>query len=115
MAVTVQRAPLSAPLSPMQEAVVMLIALGHTYGEIAEFLHLDTETVRYHTRAAADKMPGDLESRMKVIVWMRGASADVLTGATLKLALMEQMKFRVTGSVLNELRPHGAPTTSEVG
>ncbi len=74
----------SAPLSPMQYAVTVLLGLGKSHPEIAEELHITVDTVRWHMRYAAGKIPGDLPREAKLVAWVRGASLDVLEGLTLR-------------------------------
>ncbi len=60
--------------------MVALLARDETYRLIALRLSISVATVRFHLANAARKIPGDLEVRMKIIFWSRGATLDQLTG-----------------------------------
>ena len=77
---TKQRIPLLEKFTTMESLVVALLARGETYRMIALRLYISTATVRFHLANAARKIPGDLEVRMKIHFWCRGATLDQLTG-----------------------------------
>ena len=79
-----ERAPLLAPLSAMQEIVVDLLGIGFTYTELAAQLEISEEVVREHAKRAAKKIASDLPTQARVVAWARGASQDVLQGLTLR-------------------------------
>jgi DNA-binding CsgD family transcriptional regulator len=82
------RVPTVTPLSPMQRMVADLLGIGLTADSVAANLKITRAGVRYHVQSAAKKIPGDLPAQMRVIAWARGASVDVLQGATLKVEVM---------------------------
>ena len=86
------RAPLTAPHSPMQSLVCDFLGLGMTYAELAEELHISPDMVREHTKRAAAKIPGDLPAQMRCIAWARGASLDVLRGMSLRAEVNEKAR-----------------------
>lgn len=94
---TLQRAPLREELTPMQRAVVNLLALNYTHAMIAETLHISKSTVRYHLYLAVAKMPGDLPAEQRAVVWARGATLDVLEGTALKLEAINSATAWVDG------------------
>ncbi len=75
-----QRTPLLEKFTTMESLVVALLARGETYRMIALRLYISIATVRFHLANAARKIPGDLEVRMKILFWCRGATLDQLTG-----------------------------------
>lgn len=77
---TDQRTPLLDKFTGTESIVVALLARGETYRLIALRLHISVATVRFHLANAARKIPGDLEMRMRIIFWCRGATIDQLTG-----------------------------------
>ncbi|HTJ62107.1 MAG TPA: hypothetical protein VL333_13030 [Candidatus Saccharimonadales bacterium] len=79
-----ERVALLAPFSTMQEIVVDLLGVGLTYTELAVHLKISEEVVREHAKRAARKIPSDLPTQMRCIVWARGATLDVLQGLTLR-------------------------------
>ena len=78
-ATTKQRTPLLGKFTTMETLVVALLARGESYRLIALRLHIAIATVRFHLANAARKIPGDLEVRMKILFWCRGATLDQLT------------------------------------
>lgn len=78
--VTKKRIPLLRKFTIMETLVVALLSRGEAYRMIALRLNISVATVRFHLANAARKIPGDLEVRMKVIFWCRGAKLDQLTG-----------------------------------
>lgn len=82
-----ERAPLLKPLTAQEELVAVMVAHGHNYADIAERIGCAPRTVNKHAEKAALKIPGDLPAQMKLVVWMRGAPLDVLTGAWLRSPL----------------------------
>lgn len=80
----IARAPLKAALTPMQAVCVDLVGLFGDYRVVADLLGLGYYTVREYINAASKKMHGDLPPQLRVMVWARGASLDVLEGTTLR-------------------------------
>jgi DNA-binding NarL/FixJ family response regulator len=78
-----KRAPLFAPMTRAQQAVVAALARNAEYDEIARWLSVKERTVRYHVGEAARKIPGNLPPKMRIIMWARGATIDMLEGRTL--------------------------------
>lgn len=96
------RVPLRASLTPTQEVVTMLVGTGHNYAEIAEVLSISAFTAKRHAEDAAAKIPGDLPTQMKLAVWARGGTLDVLDGSTLRTTLHAQREHsRQSGRVAN--------------
>ncbi len=77
---TDQRTPLLDKFTGTESIVVALLARGETYRLIALRLSISIATVRFHLSNAAEKIPGNLEMRMRIIFWSRGATLDQLTG-----------------------------------
>ena len=77
---TDQRTPLLDKFTGTESIVVALLARGETYRLIALRLSISIATVRFHLSNAAEKIPGNLEMRMRIIFWSRGATPDQLTG-----------------------------------
>ena len=75
-----QRIPLLKKFTTMESLVVALLARGEAYRLIALRLSISIATVRFHLSNAAEKIPGNLEMRMRIIFWSRGATLDQLTG-----------------------------------
>lgn len=88
------RAPTTAPLSTMQLVVAELLGLGLPAEDVAAELRITIEGVRHHVKRAAAKIPSDLPAQQRVVAWARGASADVLQGATLKVEVMNRRDRR---------------------
>jgi DNA-binding CsgD family transcriptional regulator len=89
---SLERLALDPPLSPMQTVCVTLLALGKGFVEIGDLLHISPATVAMHIKVAANKMPGDLPHRLRVIAWARGATIDVMTGHQLKAIVMDEAR-----------------------
>lgn len=85
-----ERVKLRVPLSPVQNVIVSLLAIGYEQPEIARELHITLHSVKGHIKAAALKVPGDLPAVPKLIVWMRGATREVLIGSAFKGLIMDQ-------------------------
>ncbi len=75
-----ERIPLLKKFTIMESLVVALLSRGETYRMIAMRLYITTATVRFHIANAGRKVPGNLQSRMKILFWCRGATLDQLTG-----------------------------------
>lgn len=86
----IERVPTLLPMTTMQYAVAVLLGLKYTYGEVATALGISGRTVRFHTVRAADRIPGDLPTQMKVMAWARGASLDVLEGNALYIEVRRE-------------------------
>lgn len=74
----IRRVATARPLSNTQRAVAALLSLGHTAAGIGERLGCKPSTVRWHIEQAADRIPGNLEAKHRLIVWYRGGGLDVL-------------------------------------
>lgn len=85
-----QRAPTTAPLSAMQLVVAELLGIGQTAEAVAESLRITVDGVRHHVKRAAAKIPSDLPAQQRVVAWARGATTDVLQGATLKVEVINR-------------------------
>lgn len=79
----VDRVEPETPLTLSEEVVAKLVGLGFTYGQIAAQLRIASETVRWHAKRAAGKIPGAASARDKLFMWARGATLDVLLGSGL--------------------------------
>jgi hypothetical protein len=79
-----ERAPLYAPLTPTQKVVVSMVGRGFSYVTIADTLAISVFTAKRHAEDAAAKIPGDLPTQMKLIMWWRGASCAILDGSSLQ-------------------------------
>ena len=77
---TKQRAPLFDDFTGMESLMVAMLGRGEPYKIIALRLYTTIANVRFHLANAAKKIPGDLEVRMKILFWCRGATLDQLTG-----------------------------------
>lgn len=88
------RAATTSPLSAMQLIVAELLGLGLPAEDVAIELHISIEGVRHHVKRAAAKIPSDLPAQQRVIAWARGATADVLQGATLKVEIVNRRDRR---------------------
>lgn len=84
------RAATASPLSRMQYIVAELLGSGLPVDVVAAELHITVDGVRHHVKAAAAKIPSDLPAQAAVIAWARGATADVLQGASLKVEVMNR-------------------------
>lgn len=67
-----ERAPTAHPLTPAEMRVVELVARGMSYEQIAARLGLGRGTIKTHVTRAADKIPGDLPRRLRLINWFHG-------------------------------------------
>lgn len=83
-----ERAPTSKPVSRMQIVVATLLGLGRAHDEIATQLSININTVRWHLKELAKRIPGDLPAEARVVAWVRGATQDVLEGKTLRYEIM---------------------------
>lgn len=95
------------PFTHMQGMCVALLVHDKDFSEIAKHLLISPLTVKDHIEKAAAKIPGDLPPMLKILVWARGATLDVLTGDHLRRSLAyqrEQERFRRT---LAGLEPSG--------
>lgn len=78
------RAPLSGPLSPRQWYIVQAVCEGRAAREVAVELGVSEAAIRDHIRRAAQRINSDLPRLMRLVLWYRGASPDMLTGATVR-------------------------------
>lgn len=76
----VLRVPLKRPLTRHQLVVASLVAERYSAAEISAVTGISERTVHWHTRRAADRIPGDLPPIERVCAWYRGATIQVLTG-----------------------------------
>ena len=72
------RVPCDPPLTPVQFKVAALLGSGHTVEDAARALKVSLSTVKFHVRQAADRIPGDLPPRFRLIAWYRKAPLSVL-------------------------------------
>lgn len=72
------RVPCTPPLTPVQFKVAALLSGGHSVEGVAQLLHVSISTVKFHVRQAADRVPGDLPPRFRLIAWYRKAPLSVL-------------------------------------
>lgn len=77
---TVERVRPKYGLTGQEMLITGLIAEGRNYSAIADLLSITRDTVKWHAKNAAAKIPGDLPAQMKLAVWYRGAPIFVLTG-----------------------------------
>ena len=97
--VEVRRAPLrTGRVSPMQEAVAVLAAIGLTNDEIADALSVGEAAVRFHLKALARKIDSDLPAKQRVVAWVRGATPEVLTGSGLKASVATRVVASTNGN-----------------
>ena len=76
----VLRAPLFRAFTRAEQAVVAALGRGAEYSEIAEWLSVKPRTVKFHAEGAAAKIPGNLPAKTRIIMWVRGATIDMLEG-----------------------------------
>ncbi len=75
------RVPLLAPFTKPQAEVVQLIGQGLTAPQIAARLCIPYSAVVDRMTWAAKKIPGDLPPWVRILVWSRGATLEVLGAA----------------------------------
>lgn len=75
-----RRVPCVPPLTPAQEQVVALVAEGLTMPAIAGRLGVSVNTVKFHAKLAAQRIPGTLTARSRFVLWWQGADLRVLSG-----------------------------------
>ena len=61
-----------------------MVGMGCSYCEIAETLSISVFTAKRHAEDAAAKIPGDLATQIKLIMWVRGVPLDALDGSSLR-------------------------------
>lgn len=67
--------------TPMQKIVGDLVGEGHNYYDCSERLGITRATVKFHAEAAAAKIPGDLPTQFKLVLYRRmRQSQDPFTG-----------------------------------
>lgn len=74
------RDPPISVFTTSEKLVVAMICKGYNYIETGHRLSLARETVKWHARNAANKIPGNLPVLTKILFWGRGATKDQLTG-----------------------------------
>lgn len=91
-----ERVVLDKPLSPSQEIVAVLVGLGYNYQQVAEQMKIAYSTVLFHANEGAMKIPGDLPTQQKLLIWARGGTLDVLLGETLRTEVIRNVIHRQT-------------------
>lgn len=66
------------PFSIMETLVANLVGRGLDYKEVGERLSIVPSTVKMHAQNASSKLPGRDPPRMKLQIWYRGASREIL-------------------------------------
>ncbi len=69
---TTERVPLSRPFTPAEEHAVGLLLQGLTCRQVAETMGCSYYTARNHIVNAAEKIPGDLPTQLRIVTWYRG-------------------------------------------
>lgn len=72
------RVPTLKPLSRQQLAVAALLSDGWGIQAIGEMMGVSWQTISYHASEAADRIPGDLPRKGRVVIWYRGAPLSIL-------------------------------------
>jgi DNA-binding NarL/FixJ family response regulator len=62
----------------MEQLVAILVGRGLEYPEIATRLSILKSTVKFHAEKASAKLPGTDAPRMKLQLWWRGATREVM-------------------------------------
>jgi DNA-binding CsgD family transcriptional regulator len=102
----IERVPTTKRLTDMEMLVAILLGLNKSYADVARELQIEPSTVRTHADRAAAKIPGDLPSQARVVVWVRGATRDVLEGRSLAYEIVTRGKG--PASPRRQRRPHSA-------
>lgn len=68
-----KRVPLYKPLTKQEIRVVELIADGITYRRIAEIMGISLRTVRFYAETAGLKIPGNLPTKTRIMLWFHGS------------------------------------------
>jgi DNA-binding CsgD family transcriptional regulator len=82
--------PRVLPLSPLtraQRLVALMIGMGSNYSEVADLLAISVFTAKRHAEDAAAKIPGNLPTQTKLVMWVRGASLEALDGSSLRATI----------------------------
>lgn len=79
----IERVATMERLTDMEMLVAILLGLNKSYADVARELQVEVSTIKTHADRAAAKIPGDLPSQARVVVWVRGATLDVLEGRSL--------------------------------
>lgn len=66
------------PFSTMETLVGVMVGRGLEYEEIGQRLSISKSTVKMHAQRAAAKLPGKDPPQMKLQIWWRGGSEEVL-------------------------------------
>jgi hypothetical protein len=93
------------PLTPMQWTIATLVGINMPNADIATELHITRGMVRWHLNRIAERLPGDLPAKVRVMAWARGATIDVLEGRTLRFEFMRDA----------QLAGRASPTAHSVG
>jgi hypothetical protein len=81
-----------------------MVGMGCSYCEIAETLSISVFTAKRHAEDAAAKIPGDLPTQIKLIMWVRGVPLDALDGSSLRQTIAcgdESLVDRSDNAMLN--------------
>lgn len=76
---SIPRVPLFRPLTGQEEAVAEMLGEGMPPRDVAEALHIQQKTLRSYMESIARKIPGTLPQHIKIVLWFRGANADLLS------------------------------------
>ena len=79
----VERVRPARPLTERQARVVAMLSDGMTYYAIGRHLGCSGPRIKTIVTTVARRIPGNLEPRVKCVVWWRGASLMVLLGGSL--------------------------------
>ena len=89
MSPRISRIPPLSPLTRAQRLVALMVGMSSKYSEVAETLGISCFTVKRHAEDAAAKIPGDLPTQTKLIMWVRGASLEKLNGSSLQVTVTQ--------------------------
>jgi len=88
------RVPLLRPFTGQEEAVVELLGEGMPPQDVAAALHIQLKTLRGYMEVIARKIPGTLPQHVKIVLWFRGANADLLSAFRSGRAIYEVTRER---------------------
>jgi len=105
-----ERAPLLEPLTPMERAVVELLAdgnggVGMNYPEIGLHLGTKADAPRFHARNAARKVPSTLPAAERLRAWWRKAGWHILRPTEDQVAALLATRERATASIAADSTP----------
>lgn len=75
-----KRVALARPFTPTEEVVVELIGRRLNLTQIGVKLGLTKNAVNFHISRAAGKIPGELPRKVRILLWYRGATLELLGG-----------------------------------